>query len=81
LASSAADHFAIRDDALVAVHPRLDVVPYWEAFIGGSENERFNELLRGHASSGRPLGSDTFVESLERPLSRSLKRKKPGPTS
>ena len=28
---------------------------------------------------GRPLGPDSFVESLERALGRSLKRKKPGP--
>ena len=46
---------------------------------GEGEDESFNELLRAHASTGRPLGSDGFVESLERQLARSLKRKKPGP--
>jgi putative transposase len=55
------------------------LVPDWEAFIGEGEDESFNELLRGHASTGRPLGSDAFVESLERRLARSLKRQKPGP--
>ena len=77
--SSAAAHFAGRDDALATVRTLLDLVPDWEAFIGEDEDERFNELLRGHASTGRPLGSDAFVESLERSLARSLKRKKPGP--
>ena len=77
--SSAAAHLARHDDALVTVRPLLDLVPDWEAFIGEGEDESFNELLRAHASTGRPLGSDGFVESLERQLARSLKRKKPGP--
>lgn len=77
--SSAAAHLAGRDDALVAVRPMLDLVADWAAFIDEGEDERFNGLLRGHASTGRPLGSDGFVESLERRLARSLKRKKPGP--
>jgi putative transposase len=57
----------------------LESVPDWAAIISGDEDDSFNELVRGHASSGRPLGSDAFVESLERQLARSLKRKKPGP--
>jgi putative transposase len=77
--SSAAAHFARRDDTLVAVRPLLEVVPDWEAFIGEGDDDGFNELLRGHSSTGRPLGSDAFVESVERQLARSLKRKKPGP--
>jgi hypothetical protein len=43
------------------------------------DDEKFNQLLRDHASTGRPLGADSFVESLERLLARSLKRQKPGP--
>ena len=77
--SSAAAHLAGGNDALVTVRPLLDLIPDWEAFIGEGEDEGFNDLLRRHASTGRPLGSDTFVESLERQLARSLKRKKPGP--
>jgi putative transposase len=77
--SSAAAHFAGRDDALVAAGALLELLPDWESFIGEPEDESFNERLRGHANTGRPLGSDAFVESLERRLARSLKRKKPGP--
>ena len=77
--SSATPHVAGRDDALVATEPLPELVPDWESFIGEPEDEGFNERLRGHASKGRPLGSDAFVESLERHLARSLKRKKPGP--
>jgi len=77
--SSAAAHLAGRDDALVTVRPLLELVPDWASFIGENEDECFNELVRGHASTGRPLGSDAFVESLERRLARSLKPNKPGP--
>jgi putative transposase len=61
------------------VRPLLGLVPDWEAFIGEADDETFNELLRGHASTGRPLGADSFAESLGRLLAGSLKRKKPGP--
>ncbi len=51
--------------------------------FGWSDEELFwarrTQLLRGHASTGRPFGSDAFVEFLERRLAPSLKRKKPGP--
>jgi hypothetical protein len=55
------------------------LVPGWEAFVGGVDDERFNELLRGRAGTGWLLGPDSFVESLERLLARSLKWKNPGP--
>ncbi len=77
--SSAAAHLAEREDRLVTVRPLLELVPDWEAFIGGADDAKVDELLHGHASTGRPLGSDAFVESLERRLVRSLKPKKPGP--
>jgi putative transposase len=63
------------------VRPLLEPVRDWEAFIGEADDEKFNELLRGHASTGRSLGPDSFVEPVERLLARSLKRKKPGPKS
>jgi putative transposase len=78
---SAAAHLGGRDDALVSVRPLLELVPHWDALIGAADDEKFNERLRGHASTGRPLDADSFVESLERLLARSLKRKKPGPKS
>ncbi len=77
--SSAAARLAGRDDSLVTVRPLLELGADWEAFIGGSDDDRLNDLLRGHARTGRPLGTHAFVESLERSLARSLKRKKPDP--
>jgi len=48
-------------------------------FIGKDEGGSSDQLVRSHASTGRPLGSDAFVESLKRQLGRSLKRNKPRP--
>ena len=79
--SSAAAHLAGGGDSLVTVRPLLELVPDWTTFLGETEDEKSNELLRGHARTGRPLGTDAFVESLEQFLARTLKRKKPGPKS
>jgi putative transposase len=36
-------------------------------------------LLRKHERTGRPLGEDSFIESLESLSDRDLKPQKPGP--
>jgi len=54
----------------------VELVRGWKAFIG--DDEKFSDLLRRQSSTGRPLGPDSLVESLERLLARLLKRKKPG---
>ena len=43
--SSAVAHLAGGDDALVTVRPLLELVPGWEAFIGGADDERLDERL------------------------------------
>jgi hypothetical protein len=63
----------------VTVRPLLELVPDWDAFVGQSDAPDFGEMLHAHARTGRPLGPDSFVESLERRFRRSLKRGKPGP--
>jgi putative transposase len=77
--SSARAHLAGEDDALVTVLPLLDLIPDWGAFVGEPDAPMFEELLHAHASTGRPLGPVSFIESLERRLKRPLKRWKPGP--
>jgi putative transposase len=77
--SSARAHLTGEDDALVTVRPLLDLIPDWGAFVGEPDAPKLGELLQAHTSTGRPLGPDSFVESLERRLERPLKRRKPGP--
>jgi len=76
--SSAAAHLSGRDDALVTVAPMLERVADWRAFLGQDIEPRMLERLRLHARTGRPLGDDVFLKSLEKNLGRSFQRKMPG---
>lgn len=76
--SSAQAHLAEKDDGLVKVSPLLEMVGDWKTFLAGANEELLNDI-RKHERSGRPLGSEEFVESLEADLNRTLKPEKPGP--
>ena len=76
--SSAQAHLAEKDDGLVKVSPLLEMVGNWETFLAGANEDLLNDI-RKHERSGRPLGSEEFVESLEADLNRTLKPEKPGP--
>ncbi len=76
--SSAQAHLAGKDDGLVKVSPLLEMVGDWKTFLAGANEELLNDI-RKHERSGRPLGSEEFVESLEADLNRTLKPEKPGP--
>ena len=76
--SSAQAHLAGKDDGLVKVLPLLEMVGDWKTFLAGANEELLNDI-RKHERSGRPLGSEEFVESLETDLNRTLKPEKPGP--
>ncbi len=78
--SSAAAHLAGADDDLVVVAPLLDRNPDWSAYLSAGLTERERDLLRQHERTGRPLGSERFVEGLEARLGRRLKKRKPGRT-
>ena len=77
--SSAAAHTLGRDDRLVKVSPLLELVGDWGRFIAGQIADREVSLLRRHERTGRPLGAESFIDRLERALSRRLRKQKPGP--
>lgn len=76
--SSARAHLAGEDDQLVKVAPLLARVGNWREFLSLSEEEEIN-LFRRHERSGRPLGSESFVDRLEGGLARLLRPQKRGP--
>src|SRR5512136_1140941 len=76
--SSAHAHLAGLDDKLVKVAPLLEMAGDWQLFLGAASDEEM-EKIRQHERSGRPLGSESFVERLESTLERLLKPGKPGP--
>jgi putative transposase len=76
--SSARAHLAGRDDALVVAAPLLARARDWAAFLGIPPDEDLVQRVRKHASTGRPLGSDAFIDELERQLNRTLRKGTPG---
>lgn len=76
--SSAKAHLRGKDDMLVKTAPLLEMVPDWRSFLRGSESKDTAQLLRGHESTGRPLGDNRFMAHLEKKLGRVLAKQKPG---
>jgi putative transposase len=77
--SSAQAHLQGEDDILVKVAPLLSIIPDWRELLASDLSEEEYETLRLHERTGRPLGSDDFVEELEKRTARVLRRQKPGP--
>ena len=77
--SSARAHLLGRDDALAAVAPLLARVDDWSAFLGQGAAAEVTDQFRKHENTGRPLGSDAFVDYLETLLHRALRPLKSGP--
>jgi putative transposase len=77
--SSAAAHLRGEDDALVRVVPLLQLAPEWRRFLTRVIREEDLKVLRAHEHTGRPLGDEAYLASLEENLGRILRRQKPGP--
>jgi putative transposase len=76
--SSARAHLKGRDDGLAAVAPLLELAGDWRAFLRGGLEAAELDAIRRCERTGRPLGSEGFVEELEARLGRRLKKGKPG---
>jgi putative transposase len=75
--SSARAHILGRDDRLVSAAPLLAHIPDWRTFLGG-DGDKDAADIRGHETTGRPLGTDQFVDRMEALLGRVLRPGKPG---
>ena len=67
------------DDILVKVEPLAGIISSWEELLSSDLPEEDYETIRRHERSGRPLGSEDFLDRLETLTSRLLRKKKPGP--
>lgn len=76
--SSIHAHLAGKDDELIKVRPMLDRHPNWRDYLAGYQSNDIIEKVRMHTRTGRPLGSESFIETLESLSGRSLKPRKPG---
>ena len=77
--SSAAVHLRGHDDDLVEVRPMLTLADDWEAYLSDPCDEEIAAHIQKHSRTGRPLGGESFVQSLERITGRVLRRRRPGP--
>ena len=76
--SSARAHLAGRDDRLAKVAPLLAMVPDWTAFLNSALPEEELCELCEHGRTGRPLGSNSFLDRLEVMVGRILRPQKGG---
>ncbi|MCK4659227.1 MAG: transposase [Phycisphaerae bacterium] len=76
--SSARAHLTGRDDVLIKVKPLLKLVDNWRRFLSQPLDEETTEKLQRHERTGRPLGNDALLGTLEKRLDRQLRPKKPG---
>jgi putative transposase len=77
--SSASAHISSYDDTLVKAAPLLEITGgTWKDFLTAAIREEEIREMRRHERTGRPLGSESFVEDLETMLGRILKPKKAG---
>ena len=78
--SSANAHLSGSDDELVTVAPVVERCGDIAAFLGQQEeNATAFRMLRQSETTGRPLGSDKWIEKLEKLTARQLKPQKRGP--
>jgi len=69
-----------QNDILVKTKPLLEMVNRpCEDFLAIDAQKPEIELLRKHERTGRPLGVDSFIGTMELLLGRKLKPQKPGP--
>jgi putative transposase len=61
------------------VAPLLRLMPDWLGFLQPGMEAAEIKLLRRHERTGRPLGGESFLRSLETRLGRILRPMKPGP--
>ena len=77
--SSARAHVLGETDPLVNRQPVDERIADWSRYLGSDERDGNQaEALRRHGRIGRPLGSKSFIERLERVTGRRLRPRKAG---
>ena len=77
--SSARAHIFGREDGVITRAPLLAAAGDWSLFLKEHVLPEDSARFLRHENTGRPLGSDAFVDGLEKLLGRTLRPRKPGP--
>jgi len=77
--SSAKHHVHKAQDPLCSKSFLEDEIQDWRAYLAADNHHRQEALFQKHAATGRPLGDETFLKTLEQITGRELVKRKPGP--
>jgi putative transposase len=77
--SSAKAHIHKIKDILLSDEAFVTEIGDWNSYLSVSNEEEVIKKIRKHVATGRPLGEDQFIHTLEKLTGRTLKKKKPGP--
>jgi len=77
--SSCKAHLEGKNDILVRVKPLQDIISNFPELLEDKDPEQYYQAIRSHEKTGRPLGSEAFLDMLEQKTARPLKKQKPGP--
>ena len=74
-------HFRVKkkENKLLDDFHLLDEINDWSEYLRSNEDDQQIRRFRNQSSSGRPLGSESFLKKLEGKLGRSLIKRHPGP--
>ena len=79
--SSAQNHVFKMPDALCSQSFLDDEIQDWRSYLSSDANPEPSALFEKHAATGRPLGDQDFLRTLEQITGRILMKRKPGPRS
>jgi len=77
--SSARTHILRTADPVVTNHSLSAAIADWHAFLAEGIDDDGLRQMRLHQKTGRPMGSETFIDSVERESGRTLRPLKRGP--
>ena len=77
--SSARHYLGELEDPLLATSPLGSLLDDWAGFLSSADDSWRHEHIRRAERSGRPLGSVSFIDALEKSLNRRLRKMRPGP--
>jgi len=77
--SSIRHHLKLENISFIKDKLLQDVINDWNALLGQGNSDKDVKLFKLHERTGRPLGSESFLNKLEAMLNKGLKKKKTGP--
>jgi len=77
--SSARSHVHKIEDKVLSPFPLLNEIENWSQYLTAEEKKERLRVIRHHSTTGRPLGSEKFIQKLENQVRRVLRKEKPGP--